>query len=451
MSIYSSFFRNKPLRFSTFVVLLSGLIVATTFQNCGKAGFEATEQQSIDFNQQQIQSDITPFAYETAIDQLTYLSCSSPGSNGKAFTFKVGAYDVKPALTPATPDMVMSGARITKAYIDWAKQNVKPNYDPNNPTNVVPTATDAKVYLSNSKKNEKAQVQFSMRKIRDIKAVYSKTTATYGIDIVPLMGILSDDRWLTYLMNAAFSAADPAFVNFFPLADAEERVMEGALYFNQNEDTATGFRNEFDSNAFLTLGYDDNLEQTLLRSPAPGSKTVAYGLGYKLLFQQGLDFHNATVYPNGVAHPWNPRNTLASINEINLETGKDSGRTWTCPVARRYSIVRREDQAVICPKDKISRMTDANYKKEFEILRRHFPAKDYDVSVDSRCIVPLTFRCYRDEPLLQANGGTSYGMVPIQYNMTQPCFYNSNETRNNYPASPPTPYCAEVASICVRN
>lgn len=454
MSPKASFFSGKSWRFVTLAMVVGGALVITTFQNCGKAGFEATEQENLELKQQEIQSDITPFAFEAVADQITYLSCSSPNTVGKGFTFKVGAYEVQKPLMPNAPDVVRSGVRITKAYVDWAKQNVKPNYDPSNPNNVLPTATDAKVYLSTSKRNENAQVQLSMRKIRDLRAAFSKqSTATYGVDIVPMMGVLTDDRWMTQLMNAAYTTTEPSFINFFPLADAEQRILEGSLDFNQNEETAAAFRNKFDAEALLTIGFDDSLDQSLLRTPTAGSKTLAYGVGYKLLFEQTVDSYTTAIYPNAtpVPHPWNPKHILTAVNEVNLETGKASGRTWSCPVSRRYSVVRKEDQAVHCPKDRIGRMTDANYKKEFEILRRHFPAKDFDVSVDGKCVVPISFRCYRDEGLQAASGGTSYGMVPIQYDLTRPCFYNAQENLQNYPASPPTPYCAEIATICIRN
>ncbi len=452
MSLKASFSSIKSWRFVSLTVIVGGAIVVTTFQNCGKAGFEATQQENVEMQQLAVQSDVTPFAFEAAIDQLTYMSCASPNSASKAFTFKVGAYEVQKPLNPSAPDVVTSGVRITKSYVDWVKQNIRPNYDPNNPNNTVPTATDAKIYLAQSKRNEAAQIQFSMRKTNDLRQVYSsQSNITYGIEVVPMMGLLTDDRWLGKMMNAAYSSTEPAFVNFFPLAENEFRVLEGSLALNKNEEIANEFRNKFDSEALLTVGFDDSIDQTLLRTPTAGSKTVAYGLGFKLLFQQDLDYYTSAIHPGNAPHPWNPRHILTAVSEVNLETGKPSGRTWSCPISRRYSIVRKEDQPGHCPKDKIARMTDANYKKELEILRRHFPAKDYDVSVDGRCIVPLNFRCYLDEGLPSNAGGTSYGMVPVQYDLTEPCFYNTQDSRQNYPATPPTPYCAEVATICVRN
>lgn len=438
-------------------IIASGLLALTSFQNCGKAGFESTSQESLELTQQQIQSDITPFAFDSALDQITYLSCANPGAGANSFTFKFGAYDVRAPLTPGTPDVVQSGVKITKNYIDWARATLKPNFDPNNPGNVTASVNDAKIYLSNSKKNEKAQLQFSMRKISDLSAIYStQSNAVYGIDVVPLLGVLTDDHWATPLFNESdFASANtnPKYVNFFNLADAEERIMEGVLNFNQNEDMAETFRERLYSEALLTLGYDDSLNPMALRSPSLDNKRVAYGLGYKLTFSQ---YYNGAVAV--AANYRNPQNILERINEVQLETGRAAvpERTWSCPANRRYLIVRRYDvdlslnpnaNPALCPK---TRFTDINAnattRKEYEILRRHFPAKDFDVSVAGRCIVPLTFSCYRDEVL----SGTT--PVAVEYDVTRPCFYNSESNKAQYPPTGiPTRYCTEYASICLRN
>ncbi len=438
---------GQKLRYPV-AIAVGGFLTLTSFQNCGKAGFESTGQENLEFMQQEIQSDMTPFAFDAALDQITYLSCANPGAGTKSFAFKFGAYEVRAPLAPGTPDVVQSGVKIAKSYIDWARATLKPNFDPNNPNNVTASVTDAKIYLSNSKRNEKAQLQFSMRKINDLNAVYStQATAVYGIDVVPLLGILTDDRWAAPLFNESdFSSANtnPRYVNFFTLADAEERAMEGALNLNQNEEMAEAFRERFYSEALLTLGYDDNINQMTLRSPAPDNKRIAYGLGYKLTFSQYYDGAVAANFRS-------PQNVLEVIKEIQLDTGKAAApeRTWSCPASRRYLIVRKQDadqNPALCPKTRFADInTNPAIKKEYEILRRHFPAKDFDVSVTGRCVIPLTFSCYRDETL---NGAA----VGVEYDVTKSCFYNSENNKSQYPPGGiPVKYCTEYASICLRN
>lgn len=469
-----------------FFVSLGTVVLAVSFQNCGKAGFDTENQENLGLVESESINDPTPFAFEAIADQISYLSCSSKSSQGKSFTFKIGAYQAQASTVANAPDMILSGVRVKKEYIAWAKSNIKPTFNPNDPNNMKVTLEQAKTVLATSKKNERAQLQFSMRDGKNLNNVFTKSsTVSYGVDIVPVLGSLTDDRWLAPLMLKSFDApAETEFVNFFPVAsEVEKRSIEASLDFNANEETANAVRKNFDGTARLILGYDNVIDNTTLRSPSTDKASVAYGLGYRTNFQMGIAPLSRAIRSSGPStpHSLNPRILVTGVEEVNLETGRGTGRTWSCADSRRYVIVREKDRdrsylevnayltrgatpahlanlnalypnVDVCPKMVIADLTP-DQLKELSIVRRHFPVKDWDVNVVRKCLVPKTFSCYQDQnlPAFPTGNGTPDGLVPIEYDLSAPCFYNTEENVRLYGNNPPLPYCAEVASICVRN
>lgn len=450
------------------VVIASGLVVGAVFQNCGKAGFD-TMSTGLDssLEQESSQSKSAPFAYDAAIDQISYLSCASRNMGGKSFSLRFGAYEILKPMTPNVPDRILSGVSVRRAFFDYASANLQAVYDPANPKNTAVTYEQMKKFLSESSGNKNQQPQFSIRKISDLGQIYNIPGAKTGGNVFPALGDLSDDRWLEVIASKAYAASDVTdYINYFPLApEATGRTLSGEFNFIAAGATdadaqaqAEAYRDEFATNAQLVLGFSvpTNLEK--LSTPDSTSAKKAFGVGYRLLYTSQLT--NLTQTLNGATpvyapHVWYPENSLSSVSEVSLETGKSTGKAWLCSQDRRYTIVRAMDQDAYCPADAnsfVRLQSDPTYRKEIEIVRRHFPAKDWDVSVDRKCLVPKikSFSCYADEPLETVKGGTSYGLVPVEYNQSKPC-YSFTKGSETYGSTPPTPYCAEVASICVRN
>jgi len=168
---------------------------------------------------------------------------------------------------------------------------------------------------------------------------------------------------------------------------------------------------------------------------------VAYGRGYNLTFATDIAPMTILLSGNSAAQPdiYNPNNLLVGVQEINLESpAASTGAIWSCPQARRYVIVRAQDEASVCPPDSFDRLGDANYRAELEIVRRHLRPDQWDVSIDRRCVVPKTGSCYIDSTGVEE---------PVEYNQVNGCYYGvaGVPTRNV------TNRCAEYISICNRN
>lgn len=459
------YFKNVGKRL-WFTVLVSGAAVAIVFQNCGKAGFDtmSTGLDTATESESRLSSG-APFAFEAAIDHISYLSCASSKTGGKSFTFRFGAYSVSKSMSPNSPDRILSGLSVKRSFIDYAKENLDPTYDPKNPQGNVVTYAQVKKFLSASAGNTNQQLQFSMRKISDLKTSYKIVGSPSAADTVPLLGDLSNDRWLEAMASKSYADSTGSdFINFFPLADSlSERKIEGEMNFSKAGSTdlvaqgmAESYRSEFLSNAQLVLGFSKASTPNNLTSADPATSKKAFGTAYRPQFKQGVSLLTKLINPAATTtYIHYPENTMTEISELNLETSKPTGRTWACDANRRYTIVRAQDADIFCSADTnaFSRLQSDNvYKREMEIVRRHFPAKDWDVSIDRRCLVQKAknFSCYADEPLSQANGGTAYGLVPVSYDQTKPC-YTFTKGTEVYGGVAPTPYCAEVASICVRN
>ncbi len=87
--------------------LFASVLLVVTFQNCGKAGFDSSldnsltsasnstsNAQTAQFGRDADKVAAQPFAFDIAPDQITYNSCTGSGLSGNPafFTFKIGAY-----------------------------------------------------------------------------------------------------------------------------------------------------------------------------------------------------------------------------------------------------------------------------------------------------------------------------------------------------------------------
>lgn len=416
--------RSKLLKSLSTAVAVGLLVFA--FQNCGKAGFDdALDDSSIDTASK---DETSPFAFNSTFDQITYNSCFGVGlsTNAAYFTVKAGAYDG-------------GGVHLTQAFIADANAKLTPQY----PSKTV-TVEQMKAFVGETTENASATLQMALRTRGSPQQIRNPTgsTPTLGADFVNLMTDLTDDR----IMEPIFRALG-GVVNYFPLALSQsQRLMEAKITYNSDEGVAYSLRNDLSNNGMLALTYTaaGSSSPFAARIPATMSTdtSLAYGRGYIMSFAADIAPMTQTINNNAAVQPnsKNPNNILVGISEVNLENpAAATGAVWTCAQARRYLIVKTEDAATYCPMDSVVRMTDANYRRELEIIRRHLPPEQWNVSVDRRCVVPKSGSCYKNA------AGTAE--EPVEYNQALECYQGIQGLANPAIAK----RCAQYITVCLRN
>ncbi len=441
-------------------IMASGMLL-TSFQNCGKAGFDSTLDDSLNLgsvdaalsakygSQTGALVAAIPFAFDAGFDQIAYNSCADASqANDKQtfFTIKAGAYR-------------NMGIRLNSAFYNYVDdpQNFKPIYDE---TKVVQTISPGQYqgFLADSPANRGAVANVAFRDSRDLLKISmigdrNATTVTLDSgDEVSLAGTLTDPEMMDGYTDPY---TNPNFVNYFPFSTAS-KIIEAVLTTDKSEGTdakgnkvtaegvAIGLRsalmgNNSNNYPYLTLTYlSDVSDPYLIRSPANKNPlTKAYGRGYKFIFVQPAGA-NAVV-------PSNVLDATSGITEIDLSSGGPIiDRTWDCSM--RYRVVRAQDSASQCPK---MTLDDAKlYFSELEIVRRQLPADKWDVNPKYRCAVPKGITsCYSEVGIANSAGV----LVPpgVEYNLGLECF-NPELVAGNYTGGGiPMKQCLKHISICL--
>lgn len=406
-------------------LLAAATLLTVSFQNCGKAGFDNSGL-AVDTLGSKTSM---PFAFDATFDQISYNSCFGPGVAAKAgfFSVRAGAYE-------------SGGVRVTESFRTHAKTSgdLKPIY----PATEV-SDQQVKLALAASDENIQAIPQMALRTRTNVQQVRTpgQKQATLGIDYVDLLGDLTDDRWLSPLIDTVGAHL------FFNLAPEGMRALEGSITYNNDEGMAHGLRRDLGSHGMLALTYKvrpDVGDATVARATDYNDVRAAFGRGYIMGFEAVIAPYTKFYSASAVPHLQNPQNILTTITEVNLtDPSKANSAKWTCHELRRYVIVRQEDAATYCPKDPWESTQSAAYRREMEVVRRHLKPEHWDVSISARCAVPKANEgsCYRNDILAGE-------LVGIEYDQRNPCFQALSEI--SY--SPPIPIkqCAQYVSICTR-
>lgn len=335
--------RQKRAILSSSLVIFSSLALLIFFQNCGKAGFDsANDGVSSTYDP----SKTLPFAYDASVDMITYNSCSSANSQGKTFSFKVGSYDsAVPALGSTTTKVPKSGIKLSEDFANFIKNSLKPDYP-----NPEITTEQVQRLLAKSDLNTETQLQISLRSIykgnRLGNVFFKNGSPAIGIDIVQLLGDLTDIRWADAIISAGLpTKSSVGYADFFPKAAGTARNIEASFHYNTNYQTAEAYRNAFnkigDIDAQIVVGFSYTNDAVLI-SPENATQetdmmTTAYGRGYQMTFQVPID---TSLNPSSWAY--HPNNQVASIAEYDLLTNKAvSNVAWDCNL--HFKIVRSED------------------------------------------------------------------------------------------------------------
>lgn len=405
--------------------LMASLILVVSFQNCGKAGFDAQLDETVDASSTdaalvdkygvataaKVQG--IPFAFDSSFDTITYNSCAESHlkNNSAFFSLKAGAYST-------------GGIRLNTEFFDYADSSFKPVYPETSLT-----VNQYKEFLADSPANKGAMPAMALRVKNSLGDVYVQGTSgsavTLNRDVIPLVSNLTD----ALLMDAFVMKGITA--NYFPFS-SEQKILEGSMNFNSDEAMADGFRDILMSSGVLALTYlANNSEATSLRSPSSTNPVkAAYGKGYNLTF---------APFPRAGAAITNPNHVLAQVTESDLSAPGVGGRTWSCNHV--YPIVRAQDAPTLCPAQSYDEIRAyPAYRNELNLLRRHLRADQWDINVKVGCVVPKgPVSCYKEEVVNKA--------PVVEYDLTKECF----RPNGNYSGAIPNSRCMHFITVCTRN
>lgn len=346
------------------------------------------------------------FAYETSIDQISYMSCAvaQPGTfdTGAYFSFRFGAYR-------------NAGIRLTDSFrLNNGKK---------------PPEKQAEL-LSDSPANTVTNVQFAIRQLTNFQSLYAGTAnPVKGQDYVNVLEPLG-----TLDLSDLLVRIDPTQrIKYLRNGTVFGSRMEGSLYFTLNPTLAKSIRTALTNDAAFTQTYSHtavgSTSDTLARSPrdvvegsAANPYTQVYGRGYNLKFAQPV---NGAIPANANF----PNVIMNQVSELNLVSSSDRTGlgTWTCPDTMRFRIARPEDvkaSRVVC-----SMAPDpALLTQDLSIVRNQLRVEDWYVDMVNRCIVPkkAPATCYGS------------GVTTVQYDITQTCQEGVDAA------------CVSFASVCYR-
>lgn len=377
------------------------LALVFAFQNCSQPMLSDEEDQLAS------EAEKLDFAYDTVLDQITYMSCAlaEPGTYeaGAYFSLRAGAYR-------------SGGIRLNDAF--RASQGRKPLERQAN-------------LLSISETNTSTSAQLAIRGLGNFQVMYtSNGTATKGKDFVDLFQPLG-----TVDLSDIMVSLNPASrLRYLRNGSVFGSRLEGSLYFTASPKLAGSIRDAFNNNdGFLAQTYSHTTGTGALETAARGPRhviegstsnpaTQVYGRGYKLRFSQ------PTLGGTGSSATF-PKAVLSKVDELNTYNAADiSGQSaWTCPESMRLRIVRAEDVKagkILCAISADPPVLSA----ELALVRNQLRAEDWYVDLANRCIVA------------KKSVATCYGAVTnVEYDISKTC------SEGQDPAA-----CVSYASVCYR-
>lgn len=368
--------RGFGLLFFSFL-LASSIFSACTPQGEGILGSQESLSDQVDAT---IKG--APFAYDVAVDTISYNSCTNLTGNpaNNIHGFKIGASE---GYASQTTNGIKAGLKLRSEFLQYVGQTFTPAYPS-------PTITPTQILniLKNSDNNANAYLQFAIRRKSDLIAIpdyinLTNKVATKNYDVV-LFDQLLHDGFVGYNLTNTIQYSTSGIATYegnriMSLSNESTALpIEAALKFNAAIDTSItaptpvagdlenygyaeaygqfirdNFNKAYDStgnvsdryllaatfggNEDVVLGTDateDNYHLNYLIRPtdssSSGDLTKAYGKGFALKFSSPN-----TNYTNWVS------TKLTSVKELDLTTGQPvtGGVSWTC---ENYLIMKQE-------------------------------------------------------------------------------------------------------------
>lgn len=434
-------------------VLTGTTIILLSFQNCGRSGFDTTDEMDL------LSSGVNglnpgvasaPVAFEVGLDMIAYNSCVPTNKNSPSyFTIRTGAGGAR------------GGVKLSQDFLTSAANTLRPIQGN-------PQVLDVQYKDMIEKSNPNSEAQVALRSVTDLRAAYTGTVAGGiwgGFDY------LTDDSWMTPLVESArrggnafvpYSNRAPSnksrlefnFSQDFPASDYWSSTLSG-----QNFRTCTSQGCQGYGQFHIAVGFSEADSRSVIRSPAAytSAQTRAYGRGYQLQFG----------YPGN--SPAAGMRVVKGINEYNLSTGTpvvESGSNlpnqWTCreiPIMspnqrgvaalglQTSAVDARYDDLEVGAGDQFPRqnrylcnpMSGALAVQSFSQmnlarLREILPPSQWQLGyrnvngVSNLCVIPVGIDCYPNEtfPNFQANGQQAPYPYYVEYNPTVRCINEDN-------------------------
>lgn len=348
---------------SLFINLVT--LVSCAPQGTGILGNPAKLQDVVDQ-----QTKIAPFAYDVAVDTISYNSCISESTSTSSVIhgLKVGASE---GFSDPVTGAVRAGLKLRTDFLQYIGKNFKPEYP-----NTSIKASQLQKILSMSDANKDAFIQFAIRRKTDFVAIPdlispgSNSTKTYAQaprDLTVIQKILhSGLLGYNVTKNVQFTSAGDVLAEgprVYNLSDTPDSVsLEATFKLNSTADESypkptpiqgsienyglaeiypEAVRGDFNAKKNMltvTFGGDQNIPDSTTATPGEiinhinllkrpfianslsADNTKAFGRGYQLTFES----------PN-ISQPSWLKTRLTKITEISLDSGTPVGGTsWSC-------------------------------------------------------------------------------------------------------------------------
>lgn len=339
------------------LALLIGLCAVMIFQNCAEP-LNLAEQDAASFN------NSLPFAYDTQIDTISYMSCTgfSDVDNSRAFfTFRVGAYGDN------------SGIRLSDAFLEKTKNFSR-----------IQRARS----LAEGEKNSGVMLQLSVRNNQNYQQPFSNQNSwEHSFDYYNFLMPLSKDPIAEALSSLEVGQRENYFTGY---GGFENHFVEGSIRFPENTDEDR-FRSLI-RNGVLSMAYTTfDTQSKQLSAPDLKDPNRVYGRGYKVGFRSAFGIQNDST--NKPLYSSSEHRAINIEREYSLQDsfGAALGQ-WSCSNDDTYIVVRRDDRAsgkMQCPPsaENPNALSGAQ-KAKLAKIRRVLRVEDWEVNIDRNCVVP---------------------------------------------------------------
>ncbi len=382
------------------LVVFGILSILIVFQNCG-GGAEEVDKDAKELSEMAA----APFAFDTTMNELSYLSCSE-GRSGHSldptifYSIKLGAFQKS-----ATNEK--AGVKLSKDFLSFvdSKYPLASNGGHGDPVKVAKALASADI-------NKGARLQLTVRPRGSLQSEVLSVDSRS--DEGKNYGYISRSLSSEDIAPQLAATRDAPVTSFTGGLTAADREVVGSLRFYDSEDAMQVVRTSLHNTYILAMTYTFDSEsvsgtdQFLARAPAGQNDKVGgkvYGRGYLPHFK-AADIGGTTPLPLRV---------LDTVDEINLGedlTKKVAGITWTCDPRYRYKIIALKDRATVCPAQGALSPTQA---LEYEMVKKHLRPEYWDVNVGARCAVPRQGSCYDESaPILYTlPSEPGYASIPV--------------------------------------